>query len=63
MLNCKSCNRIIMDKTRDGGFKLRTRMVLFTPDKGAIALCPTCKTENVVPVALNGEHARTSEEK
>lgn len=62
MLNCSSCNRVIMDKTKDGGVKLRTRMVLFS-DAGVVALCPTCKTPNTVPVVLRDEIACTSEEK
>lgn len=56
MLHCTNpkCNRIIMDKTADGGWKLRTRMVLFT-DTGAVALCPSCKTPVTVPVGLTDE--------
>lgn len=62
MLNCTSCRRIIMDNTDDGGVKLRTRMVLFSAT-GVVALCPTCKTPNPVPVVLRDEIACTSEEK
>jgi len=51
MLNCPECNRIIMDSTSDGGWKLRSRMVLFHGGK-AEALCPTCKTRVEVPVLL-----------
>lgn len=40
-----------MDRTGDGGYKLRTRMLLFRDEK-AIALCPSCKSEVDVPVAL-----------
>lgn len=50
MLQCGACNRIIMDKT-DSGWKLRTRMVLFTPG-GAKAICPSCKEEVPVPIAI-----------
>lgn len=40
-----------MDKTQDGGYKIRSRMILFK--KGvATALCPTCKTPVSVPLAL-----------
>jgi phage FluMu protein Com len=53
MLHCSECNRILMDKTPEG-WKLRTRMVLFTPS-GATALCPSCKTPNPIPVEMNGE--------
>lgn len=45
-----------MDATQDGGFKLRTRMVLFTSEGGAKAICPSCKTNVDVPyIGLTGE--------
>lgn len=43
-----------MDSTQDGGYKIRTRMLLFKDGK-AIALCPSCKHEVEVPVALSVE--------
>lgn len=49
MVNCPSCNRIIMDSTNEGGYKLRSRMVLFHEGR-AHALCPTCKTKVEVPI-------------
>ena len=50
-LNCPHCNRIIMDTTSDGGYKIRTRMLLFINNM-AMALCPTCKTKIPVPLSL-----------
>jgi hypothetical protein len=50
MIQCHECRRIIMDST-DGGWKLRTRMVLFDED-GAKAICPSCKAHVDVPVTL-----------
>jgi len=52
MLNCPSCNRIIVDTTQEGGYKLRSRMVIFQ-DNEAYALCPTCKTNVKVPLRLD----------
>ena len=40
-----------MDETQDGGYKIRSRMIIFKDGK-AIALCPTCKTNVEVPVIL-----------
>lgn len=51
MLQCPNCKRIIMDVTVDGGYKLRTRMLVFTGG-GAFATCPTCKSTVAVPVLL-----------
>lgn len=52
MVSCPQCNRIIMDATQDGGFKIRSRMIIFKDGK-AIALCPTCKTNVEVPIQLD----------
>lgn len=41
-----------MDATPDGGFKIRSRMLIFK-DGVATALCPTCKEPVVVPVVVN----------
>lgn len=51
MLNCPNCNRIIMDRTQNGGYKVRSRMLLFSEGK-AQALCPTCKVRVEVPILL-----------
>jgi hypothetical protein len=51
MVKCPECKRIILDSTQDGGYKLRSRMVLFKNGK-AVALCPTCKSTVEVPVIL-----------
>lgn len=51
MLKC-TCGRIIMDKTSDGGHKVRARMLVFNPDGTADALCPSCKEPVKVPVTL-----------
>jgi hypothetical protein len=51
MIYCPHCNRIIMDATQDGGYKLRSRMIIFKDGK-ATALCPTCKTSVEVPIQL-----------
>lgn len=51
-IHCPKCNRIVMDSTQDGGFKLRTRMVLFSSEGYAHALCPSCKEPVHVPVFL-----------
>lgn len=51
MVTCPKCKRIIMDETQDGGYKLRSRMILFKEGK-ATALCPTCKTAIEVPIIL-----------
>lgn len=48
---CTKCGRKIIDKNENGTVKLRARILLFGPD-GAKAVCPSCKTENAVPVAL-----------
>jgi hypothetical protein len=52
LLNCPKCSRILIDSTTDGGYKLRTRMVLFNANGVAEALCPTCKTKVVVPLII-----------
>lgn len=52
MIQCGNCNRIIMDSTSEGGWKLRTRMVLFDDKGKAKALCPTCKTQVDVPIHI-----------
>jgi hypothetical protein len=52
MLKCQQCNRIIVDSTQDGGVKVRSRMIVFH-DGRAHALCPTCKTEVEVPLAVD----------
>lgn len=51
MIKCPECNRIIMDVTNDGGYKVRTRMLLLTAS-GAEAICPQCKNKVDVPLAL-----------
>lgn len=40
-----------MDATSDGGYKVRTRILVFHDGK-ATALCPTCKQKVEVPVIL-----------
>lgn len=52
MLNCPECGRTLMDKTSDGGMRLRTRILLFD-DAGTLAVCPSCKTRVNVPVKIN----------
>jgi ribosomal protein S27E len=52
MLHCPKCNRIIVDKTPNGGAKVRTRMVIFD-EAGAHALCPTCKTSVDIPISID----------
>ncbi len=53
MLHCPGCNHIIMMQTKDG-YKVRSRMVLFSGDSGqcAEAICPTCKRHVPVPLSL-----------
>jgi len=51
MVQCPGCKRIIMDSTQSGGYKIRSRMILFSEGK-AIAICPTCKTHVEVPIIL-----------
>lgn len=51
MIHCPKCNRIILDTTADGGYKMRTRMVLFHEGE-AKCICPSCKTKVDVPVVL-----------
>lgn len=54
MIMCAGCGRILLDSTSDGGYKLRSRMVLFnsTGQAEAIAICPTCKHKVPVPLTL-----------
>jgi hypothetical protein len=52
MLNCPSCKRIIVDTTKDGGVKVRSRMILFNGSE-AHAICPSCKTKVVVPLSVD----------
>lgn len=52
MLYCKKCNRIIMNATKNGGYKIRSRMILFNNGR-AEAICPQCKTKNYVPIFLS----------
>jgi hypothetical protein len=54
MLQCTNCRRIILDSTSEGGWKLRTRMLIFQDDGTASAICPSCKTAVKVPVQLDG---------
>lgn len=54
MLQCPECRRIILDSTSEGGWKLRTRMIVFNED-GAHAICPSCKHSVQVPIKLDGE--------
>lgn len=56
MIKCDSCGRIIMDSTESGGWKLRTRMILFTDTGSAVALCPSCKAQVPVPIMLGDIH-------
>ncbi len=49
MLNCPKCNRIIMDTTSEGGYKVRSRMLVFTSEGEAQAICPSCKASVPVP--------------
>lgn len=51
MITCPKCNRIVMDKTQDGGYKVRSRMIIFKDGK-AVALCPSCKEPIEVPLCL-----------
>lgn len=52
LLNCPECNRIIVDTTQDGGFKVRSRMIIIHNGQ-AKALCPTCKTSVSVPLIID----------
>lgn len=52
MVKCPNCQRIIMDAMQTGGYKIRSRMILFTEGK-AIALCPSCKHHVEVPIILS----------
>jgi len=52
MIQCDKCSRIILTATNDGGAKLRTRTVLFTPEGQAYSICPSCKERVPVPVVL-----------
>ena len=52
MLQCQECKRIIMDSTSDGGWKIRSRMLLFDSKGNAKAICPTCKHHVPVPIRL-----------
>lgn len=52
MLQCEDCRRVIMDSTADGGWKIRTRMLLFDSEGQAKAICPSCKAHVPVPVSL-----------
>lgn len=40
-----------MDSTQDGGFKVRSRMILIN-DGQATAICPNCKHKVTIPVIL-----------
>lgn len=51
-IQCPKCRRIILDSTQDGGFKLRARLLLFTPEGQAQAMCPSCKHTLDVPIVL-----------
>lgn len=62
MLQCPECKRIIMDSTSTG-YKLRTRMVLFNDEIGAVAICPSCKAHVRVPVLLGDISMVISKEK
>jgi hypothetical protein len=42
-----------MDSTEGGGWKIRSRMILFNPSGEAQAICPFCKTKVSVPVLLD----------
>lgn len=52
-IHCPKCNRIVLDSMQDGGYKLRARMLLFTDNGEAQALCPSCKHKVNVPVTIN----------
>lgn len=52
MLNCPKCNRIVVDMTKDGGVKVRSRMLLFNGTE-AHAICPSCKTKVIVPLSVD----------
>lgn len=41
-----------MDATQDGGYKVRSRMILFDEKGKAEAICPTCKHRVEVPLQL-----------
>lgn len=41
-----------MDATQNGGYKLRSRMVLINEDGQAEAICPSCKHRVEVPLLL-----------
>ena len=62
MVQCPECKRIIMDSTQSGGYKIRSRMILFSENK-AVAICPTCKTYVEVPIILGALPQKISKEK
>ena len=54
-LKCPYCNNIIIDKNREGYFRLKTRIVLFEIGH-TISMCPNCKRFIEIPVILKNEN-------
>lgn len=51
MLQCPKCRRIIIDRIATGGYKVRSRMILFEGGT-AQAICPSCKHRVNVPLSI-----------
>lgn len=62
MVQCPKCHRIIIDKTQNGGYKVRSRMILFLDGK-AVALCPSCKYYVDVPLLIEEPSQELPKEK
>ena len=60
MINCPRCNRIIVDRTQNGGYKIRSRMILLLDGK-AVALCPSCRYFVTVPLLIEDDQLQESE--
>lgn len=58
LLHCPKCDRIIISPLKDGGYKVRTRMLLFPTYEQAKAICPTCKERVTIPIYLKEEYTK-----
>ncbi|WP_088831329.1 hypothetical protein [Paenibacillus tyrfis] len=53
LINCRKCNRVMVDELEDGTLRIRTRILLARLNgTGVQAVCPQCKKDVPLPFDL-----------
>jgi len=61
-MKCPSCGFNLIRRT-NGKYKLRTRVLIFTRNGNTMGICPKCKTNLKIPIALDSNTDTRSKKK